>query len=72
MGANDTNDAPMGNFEFLGGAAAPGTRTGSDIPGGGLGARSQNKSKKEEMFDKQMEQYMAQRNSGVNMPPRRQ
>lgn len=72
LGANDTNDAPMGNFEFLGGASAPGTRTASDIPGGGLGARAQNKSKKEEMFDKQMEQYMLQRNSGVNMPPRRQ
>jgi hypothetical protein len=72
IGANDTNVAPMGNFEFLGGQGAPGTRTASDIPNGGLGARAQNKSKKEELFDKQMEEYMRQRSAGVQPPPLRQ
>lgn len=71
IGANDTNDAPIGNFEFLNGQNAPGTRTGSDIPNGGLGARAQNKSKKEDLFDKQMEEYMRQRSSGMPMPPAR-
>jgi len=37
------------------------------MPGGGLGARGQQKSKKEDLFDKQMESYMQQRSSG--MPP---
>lgn len=72
IGANDTNVAPMGNFEFLGGLNAPGTRTASDIPNGGLGARGQNKSKKEELFDKQMEEYMRQRGATVQGPPLRQ
>lgn len=71
IGANDTNDAPMGNFEFLNGQGAPGTRTASDIPNGGLGARQQSKSKKEDLFDKQMEEYMRQRGSGMPMAPSR-
>jgi hypothetical protein len=37
------------------------------MPGGGLGARGQQKTKKEDLFDKQMETYMQQRASG--MPP---
>jgi hypothetical protein len=73
LGANDTNEAPMGNFEFLNGQNSVGSRTGSDLPPGGLGARQQtNKSKKEQLFDNQMESYMKQRNEGMPLPPNRQ
>lgn len=72
LGANDTQEAPRGNFEFLDGNNAVGTRTASDMPGGGLGARAQQKSKKEELFDKQMEEYMKKRGSGMPQPPLRQ
>jgi hypothetical protein len=71
IGSGDTNDAPMGNFEFLNGASGNGTRTASDIPNGGLGARSQ-KSKKEDLFDKQMESYMRERGAGMPQAPLRQ
>lgn len=64
---SETNDAPEGNFSFLNGQSAMATKTASDMPGGGLGARGQQKSKKEDLFDKQMENYMKQRSSG--MPP---
>lgn len=66
LGGNDTNDAPIGNFEFLNGQSAPGTRTGSDMPasgGGGGGATPKNK--KVDLFDKQMESYMRDRNTGM-------
>ncbi len=72
IGANDSNDAPVGNFSFLSGQNAVATRTASDIPGGGLGARGQQKSKKEAMFDQQYEAFLRQRNDGVAMPPSRQ
>ena len=72
LGGNDTNDAPVGNFEFLNGQNAHGTKTASDMPGGGLGARGQMKSKKEELFDKQMEDYMKQRGNGMPQVPLRQ
>lgn len=71
IGGNDSNDAPIGNFEFLNGNSASGTKTASDMPDGGLGARGQ-KSKKEELFDKQMEEYIKQRGSGMPQPPLRQ
>lgn len=64
LGANDTNEAPIGNFEFLNGQSAPGTRTGSDMPmGSGQGAQPKNK--KVDLFDKQMESYMRDRNQGM-------
>ncbi len=69
------DQAPLGNFEFLNGQNAPGTRTGSDIPNGGLGARGQQasqKSKREALFDKQMEEYMRQRTAGMPPPVMRQ
>jgi len=72
LGGNDTNDAPIGNFEFLNGATAHGSKTASDMPGGGLGARGQTKSKKEELFDKQMQEYMQQRGAGMPQAPMRQ
>lgn len=69
----DANEAPIHNFEYLNGAAAPGVRTASDMPGGGLGARAQTqKSKKEELFDKQMETYMRERGQGMPPPINRQ
>lgn len=67
IATGDSNEAPEGNFSFLNGASAIASKTASDIPGGGLGARGQQKSKKEDLFDKQMESYMKQRGSG--MPP---
>jgi hypothetical protein len=71
LGANDTNEAPMGNFEFLNGQSAVGVKTASDYPNGGMGARAQ-KSNKESMFDKQMEDFMRTRNSGMPQAPMRQ
>ncbi len=67
------DQAPSGNFEFLNGQNGPGTRTGSEIPNGGLGARDQPlKSKREALFDKQMEEYMRQRGTGMPGPVIRQ
>ena len=67
LGSSDSNEAPSGNFTYLNGQHAVATKTASDMPGGGLGARGQQKTKKEDLFDKQMETYMQQRASG--MPP---
>lgn len=69
---NDTeNDTRlMGNFDFLNGGNSMATRTASDMPGGGLGSRAQ-KTKKEELFDKQMESYMQQRSQGMPQTPMR-
>lgn len=63
--------SPLGNFEYLAGQAAVSTKTASDMPGGGLGARAQ-KTKKEELFDKQMEKYMMERSQGMPQAPMRQ
>jgi len=52
-----------GTFEFLGGASGAGVRNANDFPGGASQGRS--RSKKEELFDKQMEQYQRDRNQGV-------
>lgn len=68
---DNSSDAPQGNFEFLNGAGAPGTRTGSDIPD----PREQNqqqKSRKSALFDKQMESYMRSRDDGMPPPVARQ
>jgi len=52
-----------GAFSFLNGAAAPGDRAQGSFPGAAdYGGR---KSKKEELFDKQMEAYQRERNIGV-------
>jgi hypothetical protein len=68
----DGDAAPPHNFEFLQGNNAVGVRTASDMPGGGLGARGQEKSKKEELFDKQMESYLKNRTNGMPPPVMRQ
>lgn len=63
-----------GAFSFLNGAATGGDRLSQDA-GGGLQASvqsSQRRSKKEEMFDKQMEAYQREREIGMPQrgPPR--
>ena len=55
-----------GAFSFLGGAAAEGDRASQGLTT--APANSQRRSKKEEMFDKQMEAYQRDRESG--MPPK--
>lgn len=52
-----------GAFSFLNGAAAPGDRAAGAFPGGNnVGTK---KSKKEELFDKQMEAYQRERENGM-------
>jgi hypothetical protein len=52
-----------GAFSFLNGAAAPGDRSGGAYPGGNsVGTK---KTKKEELFDKQMEAYQRERENGM-------
>ena len=58
-----------GAFGFLNGAAAGGDRTGQEFPGGATNQTGRTRSKKEELFDKQMEAYQRQREEG--MPQRR-
>ena len=54
------------DFGFLNGNAAPGDRTIQGIgSSGGRQEPSRTKSKKEEMFDKQMESYQRNRDSGM-------
>lgn len=52
-----------GAYSFLNGAAGAGTRDGIGLSGAVESARK--KSKKEEMFDKQMEEYQRQRSMGI-------
>jgi hypothetical protein len=74
---SDTSTAGMGGsklpgaFSFLNGQAAPGDRTGQDFPGGGA-QQGRQKSKKEELFDKQMEAYQRAREEGMPRGPPRQ
>ena len=54
-----------GAFTFLNGAAASSSQSAAGTgfaPAGGVGTK---KSKKEEMFDKQMEAYQRDRDSGM-------
>jgi hypothetical protein len=51
-----------GAFSFLNGNAAPGDRTGNQLPSM---ASVEQKSKKERMMDKQMEDYMRERDKGM-------
>lgn len=65
-----------GAFSFLGGAASPGEKTGQDFlnngNGGGGAAGDRKKTRKEELFDKQMEAYQRDRDSGIPKGPPRQ
>ena len=51
-----------GSFSFLNGQAAPGARGVDLYPGGGGGEK---KTKREQMFDQQMEEYMRYRDVGM-------
>jgi hypothetical protein len=53
-----------GAFSFLNGGAAFGDKSQGAIPGGAA-ASGRGKSKKEELFDKQMEAYQRERESGL-------
>jgi hypothetical protein len=57
-----------GAFSFLNGAAATGDRTANTIPSM---ADTAKKSKKEQMMDKQMEDYIKERNRGIPQGPPR-
>ena len=58
------------DFGFLNGNAAPGDRTGQNMGQNGMKVEpGRSKSKKEELFDKQMESY--QQNRELGMPQRR-
>ena len=66
----DTDTSTQGNggmtmpgaFSFLNGAAAPGDRTSNQIPNM---ASVEQRSKKERLMDKQMEDYMRERDKGL-------
>lgn len=66
----DTSSQGMGGntmpgaFAFLGGAASEGDRLSQEVQGG-TPQSSQRRSKKEEMFDKQMEAYQRDREAGM-------
>jgi hypothetical protein len=51
-----------GAFSFLNGGSGPGDRTGQQIPSM---ASVEKKSKKEQMMDKQMEDFMRERQRGI-------
>jgi hypothetical protein len=58
-----------GTFSFLNGQSAPGSK-GADMYPGGAGAEK--KTKREQMFDQQMEEYMTHRDQGMPKGPMRQ
>lgn len=60
------------NFSYLGGAAAPGTKEGQQFQMGGGSSGGDHRSKKEKMFDAQMEAYQKERNNGMPQTIRRQ
>lgn len=67
-----------GNFSFLNGGASDGDRMSQDLDRGGARGSAQataqavgKRSKKEELFDKQMEMYQREREKGMPLGPRR-
>jgi len=61
-----------GTFGFLNGSASPGDRQGNSAGGGSGGASSGRKTKKEQMFDEQLDLYKQNRDSGIRQPQARQ
>jgi len=59
-----------GAFSFLGGAAAMGNKSQDSFPGAAAPS-GRGKSKKEELFDKQMEAYQRERDAGLPRGPAR-
>ena len=57
-----------GSFSFLNGQSATGQRGAETYPGGGGGEK---KTKREQMFDQQMEEYMKHRDNGMPKGPPR-
>lgn len=66
-GGNGGSSIP-GSFSFLNGQAGPGQRGVDLYPGGGGGEK---KTKREQMFDQQMEEYMKYRDQGMPKGPAR-
>ena len=60
-----------GAFSFLSGGAGTGDRSENSFNGGGQGESGRKKSKKEELFDKQLEMYQSERNAGTPRGPAR-
>lgn len=58
-----------GSFSFLNGNSGIGDKTSNDFNPGRTGEQGRTKSKKEELFDKQMEEY--QRSRDIGMPQAR-
>jgi len=67
--AVDNSSSKNFDFGFLNGSAAPGDRTTQNIGSGMKQEPGRSKSKKEEMFDRQMEAY--QKNRDVGLPQKR-
>jgi len=67
--AGDGGSTMPGAFSFLNGSSAHGDRSQGSFPGAAAAGR--NKSKKEELFDKQMEAYQREREMGVQRGPAR-
>jgi len=63
-----------GTFSFLNGQSAPGSKGGDGYSGGGGGGGGggEKKTKREQMFDSQMEEYMKHRDNGMPKGPGRQ
>jgi len=58
-----------GTFSFLNGGASDGDRLSQEVPGAAAPPPAHRRSKKEEMFDKQMEAYQRDRESGMPKLP---
>ncbi len=68
-GGNGGNRIP-GAFSFLNGGASPGDRSSEASLQGQIASNS-TRSKKEQMFDKQLDMYKQQRDAGIHMGPKR-
>jgi hypothetical protein len=55
-----------GTFSFLNGGASTGDRSAQEFPGTATAQTGRSKSKKEEMFDRQMEAYQKSREEGIS------
>jgi hypothetical protein len=74
MSQGDGGLTMPGAFSFLNGAASGGERMQQDLDRGGAGGGSgggPKRSKKEELFNMQMEQYKRERESGMPKGPNR-
>ena len=66
VGGNGGSTIP-GTFGFLNGSSSPGDRQASSASTANIA-----KTKKEQMFDQQMDLYMQNRDIGLKQPPARQ